>query len=105
YFRPETNIRQYVTSNMTFSLAKIKNNGYHQYRSLGVKLLKRIISTSLMYWPVGQVVKTSPFHGGITGSNPVRVTICRSSSIGRATDLYSVGWGFKSSGRHIFCLQ
>src|SRR5699024_11489166 len=26
-------------------------------------------------WPVGQVVKTSPFHGGITGSNPVRVTI------------------------------
>ena len=39
------------------------------------------------YWPVGQVVKTSPFHGGITGSNPVRVTICRSSSIGRATDL------------------
>src|SRR5699024_5889871 len=26
-------------------------------------------------WPVGQVVKTSPFHGGITGSNPVRVII------------------------------
>src|SRR5690606_40916502 len=27
------------------------------------------------YWPVGQVVKTPPFHGGNTGSNPVRVTI------------------------------
>ena len=26
-------------------------------------------------WPVGQAVKTPPFHGGITGSNPVRVTI------------------------------
>ena len=26
-----------------------------------------------MIWPVGQVVKTPPFHGGNTGSNPVRV--------------------------------
>src|SRR5690606_16500790 len=26
-------------------------------------------------WPVGQVVKTPPFHGGNTGSNPVRVTL------------------------------
>ena len=26
-------------------------------------------------WPVGQAVKTPPFHGGNTGSNPVRVTI------------------------------
>lgn len=26
-------------------------------------------------WPVGQEVKTSPFHGGIMGSIPVRVTI------------------------------
>ena len=25
-------------------------------------------------WPVGQVVKTPPFHGGNMGSNPVRVT-------------------------------
>ena len=25
-------------------------------------------------WPVGQAVKTSPFHGGYMGSNPVRVT-------------------------------
>lgn len=25
-------------------------------------------------WRVGQGVKTPPFHGGITGSNPVRAT-------------------------------
>ena len=29
-------------------------------------------------WPVGQAVKTPPFHGGNMGSNPVRVTICGS---------------------------
>ncbi len=28
----------------------------------------------LFKWPVGQAVKTPPFHGGNTGSNPVRVT-------------------------------
>src|SRR5699024_2962277 len=28
----------------------------------------------LIDWPVGQAVKTPPFHGGITGSSPVRVT-------------------------------
>ena len=27
----------------------------------------------IAFRPVGQVVKTPPFHGGITGSNPVRV--------------------------------
>ncbi len=32
-------------------------------------------SPPLLYRPVGQVVKTPPFHGGITGSNPVGVTI------------------------------
>ena len=26
-------------------------------------------------WPLGQAVKTPPFHGGNTGSNPVGVTI------------------------------
>ncbi len=26
-------------------------------------------------WPIGQAVKTPPFHGGNTGSNPVWVTI------------------------------
>jgi hypothetical protein len=28
---------------------------------------------SVIYWSVGQVVKTPPFHGGNTGSNPVRI--------------------------------
>ncbi len=30
-------------------------------------------SLCVVCWPVGQVVKTPPFHGGNTGSNPVRV--------------------------------
>ena len=38
-----------------------------------------VVSSSLtagakFIWPVGQVVKTPPFHGGIMGSNPVPVT-------------------------------
>ena len=32
-------------------------------------------------WPVGQEVKTPPFHGGIMGSIPVRVTIQRSRKL------------------------
>ena len=36
------------------------------YTTLALKLIN-------IAWPVGQVVKTPPFHGGITGSNPVRV--------------------------------
>lgn len=32
-------------------------------------------------WPVGQEVKTSPFHGGIMGSIPVRVTTIKSSQM------------------------
>ena len=36
----------------------------------------------------GQAVKTSPFHGGNTGSIPVGVIlVCRYGSIGRAADL------------------
>ena len=34
-----------------------------------------IILINFYKWPVGQAVKTPPFHGGNTGSNPVRVTI------------------------------
>ena len=30
------------------------------------------------FWPVGQEVKTPPFHGGIMGSIPVRVIFCES---------------------------
>ncbi len=29
---------------------------------------------SIYVWPVGQVVKTPPFHGGNRGSSPLRVT-------------------------------
>ena len=36
-------------------------------------LLSAIIN--LIIWPLGQAVKTPPFHGGNTGSNPVGVTI------------------------------
>ena len=35
----------------------------------------------------GQAVKTSPFHGGNTGSIPVGVITGRCGSIGRAADL------------------
>src|SRR5699024_4271533 len=42
--------------------------------SRGLKGSNPLLSARFI-WPVGQVVKTSPFHGGITGSNPVRVTI------------------------------
>jgi hypothetical protein len=31
------------------------------------------VKDSYIIWPVGQAVKTPPFHGGNTGSNPVRV--------------------------------
>ena len=33
-----------------------------------------LIDQHIELWPVGQVVKTPPFHGGNMGSNPVRVT-------------------------------
>ena len=36
----------------------------------GSNPLLRFIFTN---WPVGQAVKTPPFHGGNTGSSPVRV--------------------------------
>ena len=36
---------------------------------------------SFNIWPVGQAVKTPPFHGGNMGSSPVRVTkICKKTS-------------------------
>jgi hypothetical protein len=30
--------------------------------------------SAIKLWPVGQVVKTPPFHGGNRGSSPLRVT-------------------------------
>ena len=35
----------------------------------------RVHRGSPITWPVGQAVKTPPFHGGIKGSIPLRVTI------------------------------
>ncbi len=35
----------------------------------------RLRAPFLSKWPVGQVVKTPPFHGGNRGSSPLRVTI------------------------------
>ncbi len=32
--------------------------------------------TSMTLWPLGQAVKTPPFHGGNRGSIPLGVTIC-----------------------------
>ncbi len=50
-------------------------------------------------WPLGQVVKTPPFHGGNTGSNPVGVTNSiprwRISSAGRASALQAEGRRFE----------
>ena len=44
--------------------------------SQGFKSLAlRQISFLKKVWPLGQAVKTPPFHGGNTGSNPVGVTI------------------------------
>ena len=43
--------------------------GCHRFKSS-----YRYQSAVLLVWPVGQEVKTPPFHGGIMGSNPVRVT-------------------------------
>ena len=41
---------------------------------LATKLPEVIFAVLKTKWRVGQGVKTPPFHGGITGSNPVRAT-------------------------------
>ena len=61
-------------------------------------------------WPVGQVVKTRPFHGCNMGSNPVRVTTsairkgCRSygglAQLVRAPASHAGGHWFESSSLH-----
>ena len=58
----------------------------------------------LFQWPGGQEVKTSPFHGGNTGSIPVRVTILlnlkvylgRIAQLVRAFASHARGQGFES---------
>ncbi len=55
-------------------------------------------------WPLGQVVKTPPFHGGNTSSNLVGVTIWRISSAGRASALQAEGRRFDPVIlHHLFC--
>ena len=54
-------------------------------------------------WPVGQAVKTPPFHGGIRGSIPLPVTIIRSlSSAGRASALQAECRRFDPVSDHHF---
>ena len=47
-----------------------------RYQIFGMSQTKEIAAYA-EEWPLGQVVKTSPFHGGIMGSNPVGVTNTR----------------------------
>ena len=52
---------------------------------------------TLHLWPIGQAVKTPPFHGGNMGSIPVWVTILLTwehSSAGRASALQAEGHRF-----------
>ena len=53
-----------------------------------------------LFWPVGQAVKTSPFHGGITGSIPVRViTTWRITQVRlKGTVLKTVRWVIPRKG-------
>ena len=39
------------------------------------------VKRSLYLWSVGQGVKTPPFHGGNTGSNPVRTIMWRITQV------------------------
>ena len=51
-------------------------------------------------WPVGQAVKTPPFHGGNGGSIPPRVTKWKFSSAGRASALQAEGQRFEPVNFH-----
>ena len=50
--------------------------------------------------PLGQAVKTSPFHGGNRGSIPLGVTIWGVSSVGRASALQAEGHRFEPCTPH-----
>ena len=50
--------------------------------------------------PLGQAVKTSPFHGGNMGSIPVGVTTWEHSSAGRASALQAEGHRFEPCCSH-----
>ena len=51
----------------------------------------------------GQAVKTSPFHGGNTGSIPVGVINWDLSSAGRASALQAEGHRFEPCNFHFLC--
>ena len=58
-------------------------------------------------WPVGQAVKTPPFHGGNTGSSPVGVTFLYNKIFGELAQLgehlpYKQGVGGSSPPFSIF---
>ena len=57
-----------------------------------------------IFWPLGQAVKTPPFHGGYRGSNPLGVTTPRAhSSAGRASALQAEGHRFEPyCAHHLF---
>ena len=48
---------------------------YNEIRQFAIAFYIELHRMPLLIRPVGQAVKTPPFHGGFTGSNPVRVTI------------------------------
>ena len=52
--------------------------------------------------PHGQAVKTSPFHGGNTGSIPVGVINWDLSSAGRASALQAEGHRFEPCRSHLY---
>ena len=58
-------------------------------------------------WPVGQAVKTPPFHGGNRGSIPLGVTIkfWKHSSAGRASALQAEGHRFDPCCFHHYTAQ
>ena len=56
-------------------------------------------------WPVGQAVKTPPFHGGIGGSIPPPVTIRALSSAGRASALQAECQRFDPVSAHHFSIK
>ena len=61
---------------------------------------KNMFPNEFIYvWPVGQAVKTPPFHGGITGSNPVRVTKYFKEHVKNC--IYSYTGGLAQLGEHL----
>ena len=84
--------------------------GIIDFVRLTPKLILMQVNMVLMaIWPLGQAVKTPPFHGGIRGSSPLGVTIfftClwEHSSAGRAAALQAEGHRFDPCCSHHFHL-